>query len=166
MKHVTLVPINAEMLSLLEAGAAAFEAQFGVRLGDCLDFVMEPVRQTITLLGRAPRPDPWGCYLAADRDANQIIGTCGFKASPDAQRSVEIAYYTFPPFESQGYATAMALTMIDLARSSADVRLVLAHTLPEENASGSVLKKCGFRQAGEVIDPEDGLVWRWESPVI
>ena len=23
--------------------------------------------------------------------------------------------------------------------------------------------KCGFRYTGEVIDPEDGLVWSWEK---
>jgi RimJ/RimL family protein N-acetyltransferase len=32
------------------------------------------------------------------------------------------------------------------------------------NASARVLAKCGFRRVGEVIDPEDGLVWRWEKP--
>ena len=34
--------------------------------------------------------------------------------------------------------------------------------LPEANASGRVLAKCGFRRVGEVIDPDDGVVWRWE----
>jgi hypothetical protein len=29
-----------------------------------------------------------------------------------------------------------------------------------------VLRRCGFEQAGEVIDPEDGLVWRWQRPTI
>jgi RimJ/RimL family protein N-acetyltransferase len=44
-----------------------------------------------------------------------------------------------------------------------EVRVVRAHTLPEENASTRVLAKCGFRQVGEMVDPEDGLVWRWEK---
>ncbi|MGH7631966.1 MAG: hypothetical protein ACREOF_21740 [Gemmatimonadales bacterium] len=30
------------------------------------------------------------------------------------------------------------------------------------NASARVLEKLGFRRLGEVIDPEDGPVWRWE----
>jgi RimJ/RimL family protein N-acetyltransferase len=42
------------------------------------------------------------------------------------------------------------------------VRRAIAHTLPEANASGRVLAKCGLRFVGEVIDPEDGSVWRWE----
>ena len=33
----------------------------------------------------------------------------------------------------------------------------------EANASTRVLTKCGFRHVGEVMDPEDGLVWRWEK---
>jgi ribosomal-protein-alanine N-acetyltransferase len=40
--------------------------------------------------------------------------------------------------------------------------VVRAHTLPNPNASTRVLTKCGFHRVGEVIDPEDGLVWRWE----
>jgi RimJ/RimL family protein N-acetyltransferase len=43
-----------------------------------------------------------------------------------------------------------------------DVRTVIAHTLPEENASARVLRKSGFEWVGDVVDPEDGPVWRWE----
>jgi RimJ/RimL family protein N-acetyltransferase len=42
------------------------------------------------------------------------------------------------------------------------VRLVRAHTLPESNASTRVLTNCGFRKTAEVVDPDDGPVWRWE----
>jgi RimJ/RimL family protein N-acetyltransferase len=41
--------------------------------------------------------------------------------------------------------------------------MVCAHTLPQPNDSTRVLARCGFRHAGEVTDPEDGLVWRWEK---
>jgi RimJ/RimL family protein N-acetyltransferase len=41
-------------------------------------------------------------------------------------------------------------------------RTIRAHTMPEQNASTRVLEKCGFRWLGEVVDPEDGAVWRWE----
>lgn len=44
-----------------------------------------------------------------------------------------------------------------------EVRLVCAHTLPEENASTKLLTKCGFHKVGEVVGPDDGLVWRWEK---
>jgi len=38
----------------------------------------------------------------------------------------------------------------------------MAHTLPDSTASQRVLSKCGFRDVGSVIYPEDGLVWRFE----
>jgi ribosomal-protein-alanine N-acetyltransferase len=38
-------------------------------------------------------------------------------------------------------------------------------TRPEYNASGRVLTACGFERTGEVVDPEDGLVWRWDLAI-
>ena len=56
----------------------------------------------------------------------------------------------------------MATKLIELASGSAAVRRIIAHTLPETNASTRVLEKAGMTFVGEVIDPEDGRVWRWE----
>jgi ribosomal-protein-alanine N-acetyltransferase len=91
----------------------------------------------------------------------QIIGTCAFKGAPTKEKTVEIAYFTFPEFEGKGYATAMASLLIHAARSSPEVERVIAHTLPETNASTRILQKVGMQFAGEVVDPEDGRVWRW-----
>lgn len=133
----------------------------GFSPGDHAALVEQLIEQTIRHFGGEPTA-PWQAYLAADPVRGVVIGTCAFKAPPDAERRVEIAYFTFPGFEGQGYATAMAGALIALAReASSDVR-VIAHTLPEENASGSVLRKVGMWRTGEVVDPEDGLVWRWE----
>jgi len=49
-----------------------------------------------------------------------------------------------------------------LPHSSAAVLRVIAHTLPETNASTRVLEKVGMNFVGEVIDPDDGRVWRWQ----
>jgi RimJ/RimL family protein N-acetyltransferase len=56
----------------------------------------------------------------------------------------------------------MARKLVELARRSAAVRRVIAHTLPETNASTRVLEKVGMTFVGEVMDPEDGRVWRWQ----
>lgn len=68
---------------------------------------------------------------------------------------------TFPAFERRGFATAMARALERHAAAAHEVRL-LAHTLPEENASTRVLRKLGWARAGEATDPEAGPVWRWE----
>jgi RimJ/RimL family protein N-acetyltransferase len=120
----------------------------------------EMLEQTVQFLKAEPRPDPWGSYLA--RDGAKAVGTCAFKAAPDSEGVVEIAYMTFPAFERRGYATAMIAELHDIA-AGAGVALVCAHTLPEENASNAALRRNGFVHAGEIIDPEDGLVWRWEK---
>ena len=86
-----------------------------------------------------------------------------FKSPPTAEGVVEIAYFTYPGFEGRGYATAMATKLIALASRSPDVRKVIAHTLPEPGASTRVLQKVGMTCVGEVSDPDDGRVWRWQS---
>jgi RimJ/RimL family protein N-acetyltransferase len=63
----------------------------------------------------------------------------------------------------RGFATEATGALAGFAFASGRVRLVRAHTKPDNGASARVLVKCGFRQVGEVIDPEDGLVCRWEQ---
>jgi RimJ/RimL family protein N-acetyltransferase len=91
-----------------------------------------------------------------------VIGSCGFKAPPDPEGVVEIAYGIDPAYRARGYATQAAKALADFAFGSGLVRLVRAHTLPSNAASARVLAKCGFERVGLVEDPEDGTVWRWE----
>ena len=119
----------------------------------------EVLAQTLDLLTRDPRPEPWGSYLASA--GGETVGLCAFKAAPDAEGAVEIAYMTFPAREGCGHATAMVDALVDIARR-AGAPLVIAHTLREDNASNRALKRNGFAFAGDVMDTEDGLVWRWE----
>lgn len=104
---------------------------------------------------------PWVGYLALE--GNSIVGTCAFKSPPENDR-VEIAYYTFPGHEGRGVATRMASLLVEIARKAQPSVRVFAQTMPEENASTSVLKKLGFRFKGNVTHPEDGDVWEWELP--
>jgi RimJ/RimL family protein N-acetyltransferase len=138
------------------------EAKLGLRFGESFERVRDAARQTAELLQRLPREAPWIGYLAVRAESHQVVGICGFKDAPTHAGDVEIAYFTFPLFEGQGCASAMAAELVNTARSSPLVRQVIAHTLPERNASCRVLEKNGFHNIGEVIDPEDGLVWRWE----
>jgi ribosomal-protein-alanine N-acetyltransferase len=107
--------------------------------------------------------DPWiHGFVVVHRDTGSVIGKCGFKGPPAADGSVEIAYGIAPEHQGQGYATEAAAALVRYAFDSGQVRVARAHTLPEPNASTRVLTKCDFRRVGEVMDPEDGLVWRWE----
>ena len=111
----------------------------------------------------AAAPDPWlHGFAIVQRESGKIVGRCGYKGTPGPEAVVEIAYGVDPDYQGRGYATEAAQALVSYAFESGRVRLVLPHTLPHENASTRVLTKCKFSCAGEVIDPEDGLVWRWE----
>jgi RimJ/RimL family protein N-acetyltransferase len=103
----------------------------------------------------------WEWYFAADPRTDALIGSCAYKSPPTDDGTVEIAYFTYPPYEGLGWATAMARRLIDLAARAPQVRRVIAHTLPAHGASTRVLGKAGMAYVGEVVDPEDGPVWRW-----
>jgi RimJ/RimL family protein N-acetyltransferase len=116
-------------------------------------------------LERSSSSDPWiHGFMISHRDG-AMVGQCGFKGPPDAAGVVEIAYGMNADQQGKGYATEAAAALVDFVFASGQVKVVCAHTLPETNASGRVLTKCGFTKVGEVIDPEDGLVWRWEKRV-
>lgn len=101
-------------------------------------------------------------FAIVGRDTDAVVGTCGFKGPPGADGIVEIAYGVKPDEQGKGYATEAAEALVSYAFGAGRARLVCAHTYEEANASTRVLTKCGFTAAGQVMDPEDGLVWRWE----
>ena len=108
--------------------------------------------------------DPWTHgFSIRDRISGTVMGSCGYKGPPDEAGIVEIAYGVDADCQGLGYATEAARALVEFAFGSGQVRLVSAHTKPETGASMRVLTKCGFEWVGEVIDPEDGLVWRWEK---
>ena len=110
--------------------------------------------------------DPWRIgFAVVHRESGCVIGSAAFKGPPDSDGMVEIAYGIVPSFEGRGYATQAAKALVAYSVESGMVKTIRAHTLPTPNASTNVLKKCGFKFAGDVIDPEDGPVWRWERGV-
>jgi len=111
---------------------------------------------------RTAAPSPWTHGFALrERAGDAVVGTCAYKGPPDADGAVEIAYAVDPDHRGRGYAREAAAALVEFALG-AGARQVRAHTRPEHGASAHVLAACGFELVGEVVDPEDGLVWRWE----
>ena len=165
MADITLLPLDQQGAEALASDPDAFARGQRITFGPTWPAIIEIATQTARFLAATQPRWPWGSYLAVEGSARQLVGTCGFKGNPDSDGVVEIAYFTFPGEEGRGIATGIAARMVELATAATPpIRLVRAHTLPEVNASGRVLTKVGFTRVGEVIDPEDGLVWRWERP--
>ncbi len=160
-----LVPYSAEHLLALIEGAELFEESFGRPVAEGLRGYMVSGDVSPAWLEqlRGSGTDPWTLgFAVVHRDMQVVIGNVGFKGPPDAEGMVEIAYGIAPEFEGRGFATEAAHALVTFASADERVRRILAHTLPEANASTRVLAKCGFEHAGEIQDPEDGLIWRWE----
>jgi RimJ/RimL family protein N-acetyltransferase len=153
------------LLALLE-GTRQFEERSGLRAAAGLrDFLVsdEISPDFLAQLRAVLVADPWvHGFAVVHRESGEVIGSAGFKGPPDENRMVEIAYGILPSYQGQGYATEAAMALLGFAIGSGRVRLVRAHTIAECNASARVLTKCGFESVGEVVDPEDGPVWRWE----
>ena len=139
----------------------AFQRAEGASFGNQAATIRGVIEMTQTFRSRNGAPPEWGGYLVIDPAKARVIGTCAFKGAP-MDGVVEIAYFTFPPYERKGYGTAMTSELIRLCLPTPAVRRVIAHTLPEHSPSTSILKKNGFLHRGEVVDAEDGRLWRWE----
>jgi RimJ/RimL family protein N-acetyltransferase len=147
-----IVPTPAEVLARIDAMSPAERAEVSP------DWVAR-VRAVTTA-------DPWTLgFSMVNRISGAVVGSCAFKAPPDAEGVVEIAYGVDTEHQGRGYATEAAAAMVDFAFGSGLVRLVRAHTRHGNVASQRVLAKSGFQSVGEVIDPEDGLVFRWERAI-
>jgi RimJ/RimL family protein N-acetyltransferase len=162
MTKITLLPIDAALGRQLRLGKAAFEARFAVRAGDAWPMVCDVVGQILERLASTVTSRPWCGYLVVDATQRVVVGTCAFKSPPSHRGEVEIAYFTFPPYEGRGYGTAMARELIALGGAATEVRCILAHTLPQRNASTRILERLGLTRVGTVEDPDDGPVWRWQ----
>jgi [ribosomal protein S5]-alanine N-acetyltransferase len=167
--HLRLMPWSPEHLLAMIDGADRFAADAGVPLADGLRelFVSDEVSPVwVAHLREASGPDPWTLgFAVVHRDDDRVIGSAAFKGAPDDDGVVEIAYGIAPGYEGRGYATEAARALVGFALERVDVTSIRAHTRPENDASGRVLAKSGFQHVGEVVDPEDGLVWRWERMI-
>lgn len=104
----------------------------------------------------------WNYFIVAGRDA-RLAGNCGYKGKPTPEGTVEIGYEITERYQKQGMGTEVVEVLLRHAFKFAEVKAVLAHTLPEENASTQILRKNGFSLVGVVQDDTDGTIWRWQK---
>jgi RimJ/RimL family protein N-acetyltransferase len=111
---------------------------------------------------KSSEPSPWTHgFGVIERASGVTVGSCAYRGAPDPAGCVEIAYEIHPEYRGHGFAREAASALVRFAYSAGATR-VCAHTLQTESPSTSVLTSCGFCRVGDVVDPEDGPVWRWE----
>jgi RimJ/RimL family protein N-acetyltransferase len=107
-------------------------------------------------------PGEWAPQIFFDDDG-ALVGNGGWKGVP-VDGAAELGYAVAPARQRRGIATAVVRELVERARR-AGLRVVVAHTLAEENASTNVLTRCGFTRIAELDDPDEGRTWRWELPL-
>jgi len=160
-ERLQLIACNKMHLNALMQSEQALADLLGVELAENWLIFPEAVPFSLKMLEQYPQILRWGMHLFLNKDENKIIGNGGFKGVADENGMVEIGYAISPDYENQGYATEAARGMIDYAFSWSNIKMVDAHTLAEENASGKVLQKCGMTKIAEKHDDEDGDIWQW-----
>jgi RimJ/RimL family protein N-acetyltransferase len=101
----------------------------------------------------------WGPRFFVAGDPPELVGWGGFKGPP-REGVVELGYEIAESRRGRGLATAATLAMLSEAFEDERVGTVIAHTLPERNASTRVLEKAGFRFDGKAREG-DHAVWRF-----
>jgi [ribosomal protein S5]-alanine N-acetyltransferase len=155
---VRVVPAQLDWLEALAERDAVFEQRFGITVvpgwvgfPEALPYAVREAREGDS--------GEWGSHLFFDDDG-ALVGFGGWKGRP-VDGVAELGYAVSPDRQGRGIATDVVRQLLERARA-AGLQMVCAHTLAEPNASTKVLERCGFSFAGDVTDPDEGTVWRWE----
>jgi [ribosomal protein S5]-alanine N-acetyltransferase len=116
---------------------------------------LEPTRDAVA----ADPSGAWGTRFFVAGDPPELVGWGGFKGPPQ-DGVVELGYEIAESRRGRGLATAATRAMLAEAFADERVTLVVAHTLPERNASNRVLEKAGFVYDGEAREGGE-VVWRY-----
>ena len=157
---IRLVPADLHLLDAALAGDDSLAAALGhdVAAGwATFTEALPHVRET-TLAG-GPDGSKWGTRFFVTDDPPELVGWGGFKGPP-SDGVVELGYEIAGSRRGRGLATAATRAMVAEAFADECVRAVIAHTVPERNASNRVLEKIGFHQDGRAQENGE-TVWRY-----
>lgn len=158
--RLTLMPLDERDLLELIGAPDAFAQRHALAIeeGACApSFIYERALQNMVLA-----PD-WARVLSTRLyviDGARVVGAGGVKAPPLDDGEVEIGYGVAPAYRGRGLATLAACSLTEEALACGASR-VSAYTRPDNTASWRLLRSIGYVRDGEVLDPDDGLVWRW-----
>lgn len=150
---MTTSPLSGFRLLPIYADGAV--SGFELPWPDDLASMIEMTKAFYAASGYAP---PWISYLAAQD--GKAVGGGAFVGAPN-DGTVEIAYFTLPDWQGQGYATRTAKTLIEIARLNNKDIAIQAKTLPRPNASTRILERLSFDRTGLTHDHEVGDAWLW-----
>jgi RimJ/RimL family protein N-acetyltransferase len=149
-----LIPATVELLTAELKSAASLSAFLGAYVPanwppDLYD--EKAIRWTIDQLSRPNADGRWYMHyfvLQSKTSApDVVVGVGGYTGPPSPAGVVEIGYSILPGYQRKGYATEAAAGLTQNAFLKG-VKVVAAHTLEGDPASGGVLTNNGYRLIG------------------
>lgn len=162
-KNLKLIPCDMQILQSAIQGNEILAKKMNVIVQDnWTEFGVGALQYSLDKLSESEEEKNWWTYFPIHKQDNKLIGSGGYKGKPTADGTVELGYEIAPDYRNLGFATEMTKGLIENAFKDERVKLILAHTLGQDNPSTKVLLKCGFKKVEEINDPDDGLIWKWE----
>lgn len=153
-----LIPATLELLNAELHGSASLSAFIGAYVPANWPpehYDEKAVRWTLEQLSR-PNADTrwWTHYFVLQSKTSApdvVIGVGGYTGPPTPAGAVEIGYSILPTYQRHGYASEAAAGLVKNAFLKG-ARVVAAHTLTGDPASGGVLLNNGFRLVGAGLE--------------
>jgi len=82
-----------------------------------------------------------------------VVGAAGYFGPPNESGEVEIGFSIMPAWRRQGLAAEIVEALVAHAFTRPEVRRIIAHTTPQNEASCGVLRRVGFRRTGMGAEP-------------
>lgn len=118
----------------------------GVRTAaDAAAFIEDRYRQSY-------RDHGFGLYTVALKDGIQL-GMCGF-VRRDTLDGPDLGFAFLPEFERKGYGLESATAMLEYGRQHLGFQTVFAITSLDNDASGKLLERLGFKYDTEIDSPD------------
>jgi RimJ/RimL family protein N-acetyltransferase len=100
------------------------------------------------------RDNGFGLYAVELKETGEVIGICGF-VRRDSLPDTDIGFAFLPAFERKGYAFESARAVMEYGRTVLGLKRVLAITTQDNESSGRLLEKLGFKFDGLITQPHD-----------
>lgn len=96
----------------------------------------------------------FGMWAVELKETSELIGVCGF-VKRDGLPDADIGFAFLPQFERKGYAFESAAAALEYGSEVLNLQRVLAITSKDNESSGKLLGKLGFKFERLIILPPD-----------
>ena len=103
------------------------------------------------------RDHGYGLYTVELKETGESIGVCGF-VKRDTLPESDIGFAFLPQFEKKGYAFESAEAVLKYGKETLNLKRILAITTQDNENSGRLLEKLGFKFEQLIEMPNDEIL--------